>query len=164
MRGSRRRTLRPRPIQGRDRSPPISEPFLARWRDRRRPITRIYSPQYHPSLSQNPPSISQGRAHQDHPLRSEPLGPVPPNQRGVQLRKVSPCNVAGQEKPIQTLWGMRTRSGNVCVEHEQGTDQIGGIGSSGRWVCQCGSTFVRDSDWETCGTPGSSLGFYLEVS
>ena len=44
MRGSRWRTLRP--IHGRDRSPHISEPFLARWslhRDPRRPISRVYS-------------------------------------------------------------------------------------------------------------------------
>jgi len=117
-------------------------------------------PQYHPSHSQDPPSISQGRAHQYHAPRSEPMGPVPPNQRGVlcsaerseqrtiQSRKASPCNVAGQEKPIRTLRSVRTRSGDVYAEHEQGTDQIDGIGSSGRWVCQCGSTFVRDSDWE----------------
>jgi len=109
--------------------------------------------QYHPSPSQNPSSVSHVRAYQDHM-------PVPPTQRGVpcsterseqrttQSRKASPCNVAGLEKPDRTLRSVRTRFGDVYAEHEQGTDQSGGIGSSGRWVCQCGSTFVRDSDWE----------------
>ena len=117
-------------------------------------------PQYHPSLSQIPPSISRGRAHQDHAPRSQPLNPVPPNQRGVlcsagrseertaQSRKASPSNVAGQEKPVRTLRSVRTRFGDVYAEHEQGPDESGGAGTSGRWVCQCGSTFVRDSDWE----------------
>lgn len=121
-------------------------------------------PQYHPSPSQSPSSISHGRAHQDHTLRCKPLpvSPVLPSRRGVpcpterseqrttQSRKTSPCNVATlpAEKTHRTLRSVRTRFGDVYAEHEQGTDQSGGVGSSGRWVCQCGSTFVRDSDWE----------------
>ena len=38
---------------------------------------------------------------------------------------------------------VRTQHGDVYAEYELGTDR-----ASGRWVCQCGSTFVRDSDWE----------------
>jgi hypothetical protein len=38
---------------------------------------------------------------------------------------------------------VRTHHGDVYADYELGTDQV-----SGRWVCQCGSTFVRDSDWE----------------
>ena len=36
---------------------------------------------------------------------------------------------------------VRTQHGDVSAEYELGT-------TGGRWVCQCGSTFVRDSDWE----------------
>lgn len=118
-------------------------------------------PQYHPSPPQNPSSIPHVRAHQDHTPRCKPPSPVAPTHRGVprstersekrttQSRKASPCNnVARLEKSDRTLRSVRTRFGDVYAEHEQCTDQSGGVGSSGRWVCQCGSTFVRDSDWE----------------
>ncbi|KAH8983867.1 hypothetical protein EDB92DRAFT_1951266 [Lactarius akahatsu] len=43
----------------------------------------------------------------------------------------------------RTMRSIRTKSGDVYAEYELSTDRAGG-----RWVCQCGSTFVRDSDWE----------------
>jgi hypothetical protein len=48
-----------------------------------------------------------------------------------------------QPKPGRTLRSVRTRSEDVYAEYELNED-----GTAGRWVCQCGSTFVRDSDWE----------------
>ncbi len=48
-----------------------------------------------------------------------------------------------QAGPARTLRSVRTRYGDVYAEYELNTDRAGG-----RWVCQCGSTFIRDSDWE----------------
>ncbi|KAI9454746.1 hypothetical protein BJY52DRAFT_704840 [Lactarius psammicola] len=48
-----------------------------------------------------------------------------------------------QAESARTLRSVRTKYGDVYAEYELSTDQAGG-----RWVCQCGSTFVRDSDWE----------------
>ncbi|KAI9434248.1 hypothetical protein H4582DRAFT_815347 [Lactarius indigo] len=43
----------------------------------------------------------------------------------------------------RTMRSIRTKYGDVYAEYELATDRAGG-----RWVCQCGSRFVRDSDWE----------------
>jgi len=48
-----------------------------------------------------------------------------------------------QAGSARTLRSVRTKYGDVYAEYELSTDRAGG-----RWVCQCGSTFVRDSDWE----------------
>jgi hypothetical protein len=50
---------------------------------------------------------------------------------------------AGQGTSAHTLRSVRTRFGDVYAAYELCTNRTGG-----RWVCQCGSTFVRDSDWE----------------
>jgi hypothetical protein len=50
---------------------------------------------------------------------------------------------AGQADSTPTLRSIRTRFGDVYAAHELCKNRTGG-----RWVCQCGSTFVRDSDWE----------------
>lgn len=48
-----------------------------------------------------------------------------------------------QAESARTLRSVRTQNGDVYAEYEQNTNSSGG-----RWVCECGSTFVRDSDWE----------------
>lgn len=112
------------------------------------------------------PSILQdGRAHHPAPQRG-PLNPDSPNLRGAlcsaerersEERRATSAAAGQHEKFIRTLRSVRTRFGDVYAEHEQGVEQgAGGTGTGtgsngaggGRWVCQCGSTFVRDSDWE----------------
>ena len=48
-----------------------------------------------------------------------------------------------QAGSARTLRSVRTQNGDVYAQYELSADR-----SSGRWVCECGSTFVRDSDWE----------------
>ena len=94
------------------------------------------------------------------PRRSSSTSPVPP-----PVPPVPPTcpnlfsSAAPSEKPVahpvpqnectereragRTLRSVRTRSEDVYAEYEPCADRTGG-----RWVCQCGSTFVRDSDWE----------------
>ena len=48
-----------------------------------------------------------------------------------------------QAGSARTLRSVRTQNGDVYAEYEISADRSGG-----RWVCECGSTFVRDSDWE----------------
>jgi hypothetical protein len=50
---------------------------------------------------------------------------------------------AEQASSTHTLRSIRTRFGDIYAAYELSADRAGG-----RWVCQCGSTFVRDSDWE----------------
>jgi hypothetical protein len=79
--------------------------------------------------------------------------PVPPTCRSLLssagpsempfARPVPPKEWTEQEKAGRTLRSVRTRSEDVFAEYEPCADRTGG-----RWVCQCGSTFVRDSDWE----------------
>jgi hypothetical protein len=110
------------------------------------------------------PSILQGgRAHHPTPQRG-PLNPDSPNLRSglhsaererSEERRATSATAGQPEKFIRTLRSVRTRFGDVYAEHEQGVEQssggtgtAGSGGGGGRWVCQCGSTFVRDSDWE----------------
>jgi len=100
--------------------------------------------------------IPQGPAY-PAPRRAASMSPVPSL---VPPTCLSPLSSAGcsekpvarpvpqnefteQEKTGRTLRSVRTRSEDVFAEYEPGPDR-----TSGRWVCQCGSTFVRDSDWE----------------
>ncbi|KAH9985122.1 hypothetical protein BJV77DRAFT_138091 [Russula vinacea] len=79
--------------------------------------------------------------------------PVSPSRRSflssaVPSEKPVPCSMPQKECTEQenfgrTLRSVRTRSEDVYAEYELNADRSGG-----RWVCQCGSTFVRDSDWE----------------
>jgi hypothetical protein len=79
--------------------------------------------------------------------------PVPPTCRSLLssagpseklvARPVPQNECTEQEKAGRTLRSVRTRSEDVFAEYEPCAD-----GTGGRWVCQCGSTFVRDSDWE----------------
>ncbi|KAI0295906.1 hypothetical protein B0F90DRAFT_1669945 [Multifurca ochricompacta] len=72
--------------------------------------------------------------------------PNPPknsNQPPTPLR-VFGEHVVGRERSTCTLRSVQTRSGEVYAEYESYTTD----GASCHWVCQCGSTFVRDSDWE----------------
>jgi len=122
---------------------------------------------YPTSGSPKSPSISQGGTYQAP--KCEPSSPSPPNRGSIlcsverpeqsaapsppapaPLPAASLCGAAGQEhlKPVRTLRSVRTRFGDVYAEHEQVEEQGGGGSGGGRWVCQCGSTFVRDSDWE----------------
>lgn len=78
-----------------------------------------------------PPSTSRGFLSSAGPSEKPVARPVPPKE----------C--AEQERAGRTLRSVRTRSGDVFAEYELSADR-----TSGRWVCQCGSTFVRDSDWE----------------
>jgi hypothetical protein len=70
------------------------------------------------------------------------LSSAGPSEKPV-ARPVLQKECTEQEKAGRTLRSVRTRSEDVFAEYEPGTDRTGG-----RWVCQCGSTFVRDSDWE----------------
>jgi hypothetical protein len=70
------------------------------------------------------------------------LSSAGPSEKPVP-RPVPQKECTEQEKAGRTLRSVRTRSEDVFAEYEPGTDRTGG-----RWVCQCGSTFVRDSDWE----------------
>lgn len=98
-----------------------------------------------------PTSISQGSAYQG--ARGEIPRPLSPSRRNVLSRAelsgqpashpVLSNECTGQERPVRTMRSVRTRYGDVYAEYEPATD-----GPSGRWVCQCDSTFVRDSDWE----------------
>jgi hypothetical protein len=118
--------------------------------------------QFPASSSPKPPRPSiqrDERAYHQAPQR-EPLNPVSANLRGPlcsaererseERRAISVAAGQPVETPVRTLRSVRTRFGDVYAEHEQCLEQgTGGNGSSGgRWVCQCGSTFVRDSDWE----------------
>jgi hypothetical protein len=70
------------------------------------------------------------------------LSSAGPSEKPV-ARPVPQKEFTEQEKAGRTLRSVRTRSEDVYAEYEPGADRTGG-----RWVCQCGSTFVRDSDWE----------------
>jgi hypothetical protein len=87
------------------------------------------------------------------PRRTSSTSPVPPpvpptghsvlSSAGPSEKPVTRPMCTEQEKAGRTLRSVRTRSEDVFAEYEPGVDRMGG-----RWVCQCGSTFVRDSDWE----------------
>jgi hypothetical protein len=116
-----------------------------------------------------PSILRDGHAHHPAPQRG-PLNPDSPNMRGAlcsaerersEERRATSAAAGLPERFIRTLRSVRTRFGDVYAEHEQGVEQgsggtgtgtgstgNGGGGGGGRWVCQCGSTFVRDSDWE----------------
>jgi C2H2 type zinc finger protein len=70
------------------------------------------------------------------------LSPANPSENSI-ARPVPQRESTEQERAGRTLRSVRTRSEDVFAEYELNAD-----GSGGRWVCQCGSTFVRDSDWE----------------
>jgi hypothetical protein len=76
------------------------------------------------------------------PSRRSFLSSAAPSEKFVS-RPVPPKECTEQENSGRTLRSVRTRSEDVYAEYELSADQSGG-----RWVCQCGSTFVRDSDWE----------------
>jgi hypothetical protein len=109
--------------------------------------------------------LQHGRAHHQAPQREPLANPDSPNLRGAlraverersEERHATLAAAVQPENFIRTLRSVRTRFGDVYAEHEQGVEQGGGggtgtgsnAGGGGRWVCQCGSTFVRDSDWE----------------
>jgi hypothetical protein len=100
--------------------------------------------------------VPQGPAYST-PRRATSTSPVPPpahptcrsflcsagpSEKPV-ARPVPHKECTEQEKAGRTLRSVRTRSEDVFAEYEPVADRTGG-----RWVCQCGSTFVRDSDWE----------------
>lgn len=76
------------------------------------------------------------------PTRRNLLSSAGPSEKPV-ARPVPQKECNEQEKAGRTLRSVRTRSEDVFAEYEPGADR-----TAGRWVCQCGSTFVRDSDWE----------------
>ncbi len=76
------------------------------------------------------------------PTRRNFLSSAAPSEKPV-AHPVPQRECTEQEKSGRTLRSVRTRSEDVFAEYEQSADQ-----TAGRWVCQCGSTFVRDSDWE----------------
>jgi hypothetical protein len=127
----------------------VSNPLLS---DLGRPTQSPSStfPPYPHASSSTPISISRASYQA---LKRQPSSPASPRQRGATSSSKPPEQPAphpvppeicpGQEKCVRTLRSVRTRFGDVYAEHESGTDRAGG-----RWVCQCGSTFVRDSDWE----------------
>lgn len=100
-------------------------------------------------IPQDPAYTTQRRATSTSPV----LPPVHPSSRSFlnsagpleqpAARPVPPKEYIEQEKAGRTLRSVRTRSEDVFAEYEPIADRTGG-----RWVCQCGSTFVRDSDWE----------------
>ena len=77
-----------------------------------------------------------------HPTCRSLLSSAGPSEKPV-ARPVPQIEYTEQEKAGRTLRSVRTRSEDVFAEYEPCADRTGG-----RWVCQCGSTFVRDSDWE----------------
>jgi hypothetical protein len=87
-----------------------------------------------PSTSPVPPPVP--------PTHHSFLSSAGPSKKPV-ARPVPQKECNEQEKTGRTLRSVRTRSEDVFAEYEPGEDRTGG-----RWVCQCGSTFVRDSDWE----------------
>ena len=104
-------------------------------------------------IPQEPAYLKPGRASSASPVHH----PVPPTCHSRFLSSAGPSaempqavarpvpqkECTEQEKAGRTLRSVRTRSEDVFAEYEPGADRTGG-----RWVCQCGSTFVRDSDWE----------------
>lgn len=100
-------------------------------------------------IPQEPAYPTPGRGSSTSPV----LPPVPPtcpsllNSAGPSessvARPAPQKEYTEQEKAGRTLRSVRTRSEDVFAEYEPCADRTGG-----RWVCQCGSTFVRDSDWE----------------
>ena len=73
-----------------------------------------------------------------------------PSILGSAEQSATPASASGHNRSSEhselaksARRSVRTQHGDVYAEYELGTDR-----ASGRWVCQCGSTFVRDSDWE----------------
>jgi len=108
-------------------------------------------PPYPPSYSSTHPSVSYGPAYEES--KREPSRPISRGQNSAlsssePLERPAahpglPKECYSPDKTVRTLRSVRTRFGDVYAEHELYTDRVGG-----RWVCQCGSTFARDSDWE----------------
>lgn len=104
-------------------------------------------------VPQEPARPTPRRAPSTSPVLPPVLHPVPPTCSGFVssarpsekpvAHPVPQKEFAEQEKTGRTLRSVRTRSGDVFAEYELSADRTGG-----RWLCQCGSTFVRDSDWE----------------
>ncbi|KAH9954333.1 hypothetical protein BC827DRAFT_967078 [Russula dissimulans] len=107
-------------------------------------------PQYPPSCSSTPSAL-RGLAYEES--KREPSRPISHNQHSAlsstePLERPAaypgpPKDCCSVDASVRTLRSVRTRFGDVYAEHELCTDRVGG-----RWVCQCGSTFARDSDWE----------------
>jgi hypothetical protein len=103
-------------------------------------------PAYPPFPSMSAPSV---RGHSYQAGSSRPVSSSSWHDRDVQSNaepSVLPSlrqECAGQAGSTPTLRSIRTRFGDVYAAHELCKNRSGG-----RWVCQCGSTFVRDSDWE----------------
>jgi hypothetical protein len=76
------------------------------------------------------------------PSRHSFLSSAAPSEKPAP-RPVPPKECFEQDQSGRTLRSVRTRSEDVYAEYELSADRTGG-----RWVCQCGSTFARDSDWE----------------
>ena len=106
------------------------------------------------SVPQEPACPTPRRAPSTSPVLPPVLPPVPPtlhdfassarpSEKHVAHHPVPQKDFIEQEKAGRTLRSVRTRSGDVFAEYELSADRTGG-----RWLCQCGSTFVRDSDWE----------------
>jgi hypothetical protein len=109
-----------------------------------------FSPHPHSRFSTGP-FVPQGPAYPAPRRGSSPpvSPPVSPSRHSflssaASSEKPAPRPVpqkecVEQEKSGHTLRSVRTRFGDVYAEFER---------AGSRWVCQCGSTFVRDSDWE----------------
>jgi hypothetical protein len=100
-----------------------------------------------PPSSPTPAPMSRGPAYQalESPVHSSwhgVLSSAEPSERPA-MPPWPQQECAGQAGSASTLRSVRTRFGDVYAEYELCTNRAGG-----RWVCQCGSTFVRDSDWE----------------
>ncbi|KAI9454696.1 hypothetical protein F5148DRAFT_416829 [Russula earlei] len=102
--------------------------------------------------SSTPTSVSHASAYGE--LKRDPSRTITPNHGGLMsstellqqpTAHPSPPKecCAALDNSVRTLRSVRTRFGDVYAEHEICPDRVGG-----RWVCQCGSTFARDSDWE----------------
>ena len=116
------------------------------------PASSTFSPYPHSRFSTGP-FVPQGPAYPaPSPSRgsSPPVSPPVSPSRHSFLSSAAPSEKSAphlvpqnecteQEKSGHTLRSVRTRFGDVYAEFER---------AGGRWVCQCGSTFVRDSDWE----------------
>lgn len=106
---------------------PIQSPF---------PAFPPFPPMSAPDARGHPYQAATSRpvASSGHDLQSNAGPSVPPSLQ-------QEC--AGQAESTPTLRSIRTRFGDVYAAYESCKNRTGR-----RWVCQCGSTFVRDSDWE----------------
>ncbi|KAF8274676.1 hypothetical protein EI94DRAFT_1695815 [Lactarius quietus] len=107
---------------------------------------------YLPFIPSTPEPIQRGHPYQSLEHEAAPpfasswpsdLGSVEQSAPPVAGETAGSSGQGEQAESARTLRSVRTQHGDVYAEFE-----INPNSSSGRWVCQCGSSFVRDSDWE----------------